>query len=464
MLDFLIFYEIKNREFESIVLLRNELVSRGYTVDYFSFCQSSDINAVRRYRNRVKVAVMPSLYHNTEILEIVEYVAGKVENIVNLRWEQVYTNATEENKGYYAHPKELAQKALHCCWGEKPRQLLESVGIESGNISVTGPMQMDLLASMFDGYYMQKGVLFKEHGIPLDKPCILFISSFSVSTFPKDMREEYILQFEEKERSAYVEFIRKEEQTRGIIADWLIELSRRYGCTVVYRPHPTELDTAEVSRMREEGNVRVIAEGNVKQWIMRCDQVYTWYSTSAAEAYFAKVPCTVLRPVELSHSDDLPIYEGVEYITDQESFFRRFEELASGENGKGGLDGGVMEAYYGCTQERPAYIRTADYLESILSGSYRFPWKDTGMRGKMYSYMKDAKRGFKSVCRDAIEWCEKGELGKVFLSAGCMSALSVRMERHRMWLRDMEGKVISDKEFEDMQRKLASFCAKDHTA
>ena len=94
MIDFLIMYEIGTREFEGISLLGNELKKRGYTIDYLSFdkvMHNEYINQhrhLKKYKNNVKVVLMPSVYHNTELSNIVYYVCGKVKKIVNLRWEQ----------------------------------------------------------------------------------------------------------------------------------------------------------------------------------------------------------------------------------------------------------------------------------------------------------------------------------------------------------------------------------------
>ena len=114
-IDFLIFYVVKNRELESIVLLGEELKNKGYRVDYFSFFELDNGKKIKAVRNKVKVAIMPSLYHNNEIMNIVYSVAGRVDKIINLRWEQVYRNRVESNFDSYMYPKELAKDAYHCC-------------------------------------------------------------------------------------------------------------------------------------------------------------------------------------------------------------------------------------------------------------------------------------------------------------------------------------------------------------
>jgi len=160
-IDFLIIYEHKNREFESIALLKHELVRRGYTVEFFGFNEYHNIKKRRKLFNNVKIAVMPSLYHDEEILSFVYGVAGKVKNIVNLRWEQVFPRNTEKNLEHYVYPKENAKNAYHCCWGQRPLEMLLEVGVKRDNLFVTGPIQMDFVRKSFEGYYLGKSELFK---------------------------------------------------------------------------------------------------------------------------------------------------------------------------------------------------------------------------------------------------------------------------------------------------------------
>ena len=71
MIDFLILYEVAVRELEGVTLLGNELINRGYSVEYLSFTKVA-INKYANYHrflkkffNKVRVVLMPSLYHDT---------------------------------------------------------------------------------------------------------------------------------------------------------------------------------------------------------------------------------------------------------------------------------------------------------------------------------------------------------------------------------------------------------------
>lgn len=368
MIDFLIFYEIKNREFESIVLLRNELEKRGYVVEFFSFFENRNYSKCKLFFNKVRIAVMPSLYHNEEILQFVYRVAGKVENIINLRWEQVFTHHTELDMNYYVYPKQLAREAYNCCWGVKTKSFLQKLGIPSEKSYITGPIQMDLLRKSFRKYYLCRDELFSKYNISTNKKCVLFISSFSVSTFSTAEKDLYLSQFSYEERTHVEAFIKNESLTRRFLADWLLKIVRTYDCTIVYRPHPTEIDNPELIELKKEANVKVISDENVKQWILCCDHIYTWYSTSFSEAFFAKKRCDILRPLAIRYEDDLPIYDGLSFITNVNQLTDNYNKYLNDYKDL------CINDYYDFDPIIPSYIRTIDFFEKVINSNNRFPW------------------------------------------------------------------------------------------
>lgn len=374
-IDFLIFYEVKNREFESIVLIRNELVKRGYNVEYVCFAEGYDAKKLNEFVDRVKVAIMPSLYHETECVEIVYRIAGKVDKLINFRWEQVYSNETEIDKNYYAYSKGIAKEAYQCCWGNRPRYLVESAGVSPEKIAVTGPVQMDLLLPQFRRRYLTKQELFTKYNIDPNKPAILYISSFSCGTMSDKELKSYVTQFEEKERESFLNFVSKEKQTIKLMTEWLRNISQERDCTIIYRPHPTENRSKEVEKLKSLPNVKVISEENVKQWILCCNQVYTWFSTSLAEAYVANVPCYILRPIELNHGEDIPIYSYFKYITSYEEFLNNYDKtLLHGEGNNEYYKDCKLSEYYDVKTDYASYKRAADYFEWVLMEGEKFPW------------------------------------------------------------------------------------------
>ena len=410
-LDFLIFYEVKNREFESIVLLRNELVKRGYSVDFFSFFELNDRKRRKKFFNNVRVAIMPSLYHQEEVLKIVYSVAGKVDNIVNLRWEQVFTNKTEVEMEYYVYPKGIAQEGYHCCWGKRPMDMLKRAGVNGNRIAITGPIHMDFLRPEFKEYYLSKKDLYNKYNIACDKECILFISSFSMSTLNENELEYFLLDHEEPEKENIRQFILKEKKSHKLIIEWLIKLAEMKDCTIIYRPHPVEYNTKEVEVLFRIPNIKVISEENIKQWILRCDQVYSWYSTSFAEAFVAGIPCAILRPEAIDYDDDLPIYKDLEYIQTFEDFCKYYEEMSSYEDDLS-KNQGIIADYYDIQDKKMSYVRTSDFLEKILNEQNRFPWNSIATSDYIKIRYYYIKQDLKKMISGFIEKNSKSYLAK----------------------------------------------------
>lgn len=441
-IDFLIFYEVKNREYESIVLLKNELCKRGYSVDYFSFFELDNFSKIKRLRNNVKVCLMPSLYHEHEILSFPYTVAGKAEKIVNLRWEQVYRNRVELDFESYMYPKQIAQEAYHCCWGSKPLELYKQAGISEEKLKIVGPMQMDLLLPQYQKYYKTKDELFEQYNLPKDRKTILFISSFTIGTFSDTAADNYLLQFNETERECLKRFYKCEKKSRKIICEWLTKLAIEKDCTVIYRPHPVEESTKEIRELQTNHNIRVISEENIKQWLLVCDQVFSWYSTSFAEAYIAKVPCYVLRPEEIEYNEDLPIYKGLRFIKSYEDFSSIYDNCLLNCNNAIECND-VIDEYYDINSEIPSYIRVANYLDEILKCDSKFPWNNTSAYNRIKCRIFNKKREFKSNIYNS-----KNKI--------ICKLLGERIDAYKKQLKSNQLKIISDSQFAKMEKIMDS--------
>lgn len=455
-IDFLIIYEHKNREFESITLLKHELVRRGYTVEFFSFYEMHNRKKRKRLFDNVKIAVMPSLYHDEEILNFVYGVAGKVKNIVNLRWEQIFSKKTENNLDYYVYPKQNAKKGYHLCWGQRPYEMLKNAGVEDSNLFITGPIQMDFLRNDFNGYYFDKRALFEQYEIDKKKKCILFSSSFVSCSWNKWELEWLFSQFDEEEKETVKRKIEEQVKSREIVVGWLDRLASEKGCTVIYRPHPAEAKTDLIDHLKENENIRVIGDYNIKQWILTCDQVYTWNSTSLIEATVAGIPCAVLRPIKFDVNDEYSIYEEIPYITNYQQIVDYYEGNFANIS-KQFVDNQKLNSYLSIEPDKPSYMRTADVLELALKDDYYFPWNSFS-EDDVYGIRKDRKKQDRNDLLSQIVFKPfynfhflKRVLNRIFPSLNHQYAVLV----------DDAKKVISEEEFQQMEEKIAYVISKN---
>lgn len=368
MIDFLFVYEHRAREIESLCLLRAELQRRGYSVEILQ------VNSYHGYgfflQKKPRVVMVFALYGNKELRYNVYRICGSIKKIVSCQCEQVLSDI--ELKEERTLPKEHAAQAVFLCWGNSFRAWLEAHGVH--HAIETGAVQMDLLLPRFRGYDLSRQAIAAQYKINAGDKIILYISSFSYTTLRRheaeDLRNllgcrmfEDMLEQQEKAKAATLEWIEK-------------ALQANENMVFIYRPHPAErVDQTLWKMSRKSDRFKVISEYSVRQWILVADKIYTMYSTSIADAFFAKKPCLILRPVPVSAQTDSCIYKNAKAITSYEEFEKTLREASSNEFPIAERD---IHAYY--NTEGMAYQRVCDLLIKVLETSaYDMPdYEQTG--------------------------------------------------------------------------------------
>lgn len=106
MYDFLILYEGKVRELESICLLAAELENRGYKVKIIN----TFLYQVKRIKRiNAKIVITPFLYTNSDINDYVLKICQNFNFIINLRWEQIFSVKNETDFNSWGYPKDEAK-------------------------------------------------------------------------------------------------------------------------------------------------------------------------------------------------------------------------------------------------------------------------------------------------------------------------------------------------------------------
>lgn len=107
---------------------------------------------------------------------------------------------------------------------------------------------------------------------------------------------------------------------------------------------------------------RVISDETVKQWIIACDKIYTWVSTSIAEIYASGKSCAILRPAEVPYDIDITIYNGSKSINKFEEFKKVF---VSNENVPFPIEKSKISHYYDIAPDRYSFERVCDVIEEV---------------------------------------------------------------------------------------------------
>lgn len=379
MVDFLIVYELVQREMENVALLGAELERRGYCVELVKFPFINISKLRKKYLNNVKVVLCQSMYDEAVLHNLVYHIAGKVEKIVNLQWEQIGTVSDEQNNCSARMPKGSAKNIPHICWGKRPQEMLINAGMDEKRTVITGPIQMDFLREEFDSYYKSRAELYKEFEIPSDKKTALFISSLSYTS----LDENEIHRLEKALGKEFVTVFRDVSiRTQRAVLEWIGKaLSEDEELIFIYRPHPAEAGSEILREAQKKYNrFFVINKYSVKQWIKRCDMIYNWFSTSAAEVHYAGKSAFVLRPVELPEKYEVALLKDCSFITS-------YEEFAGSLCEKEGITVSEerINSYYDVS-DVPAYVRLADFLEKVIkTNEFDYKWsKETQKFCKSY--------------------------------------------------------------------------------
>lgn len=368
--DFLILYEVKNREFENVCLIKNELERRGYKVLIRNTWNFTD----KLSKIDAEVVLTPWLY-NTSSVYFVATCVKKLRKVVNLQWEQVHTNIDEDSKKSIYNIRGCAKNGIHFSWGTKNRnRLVNECKIDSKNVKIVGNITLDFFRQEFKKYFLSKEELLSKYNLPTSKRILLFISSFAYVNLPEEVLEKT----KKKLASDVKEFVDISINSQMIILKWIeTYLEQNQDVLFIYRPHPAEIENSSLKKLEKcYYNFRVIGEMSIKQWIVWSDNIFTWYSTSAMEVLAANKPLNILRPIKIPKDRELTIANKATTINTYDEFVNATITTQN----KFPLSVKTLSKYYEVDKETPVYIKVSDELEGIHKNNvYKINFKKFGM-------------------------------------------------------------------------------------
>lgn len=358
-MEFILFYEEKERELQNAYLLRFELNRRGHELYICNPYRMLNITK-ERFDFEPDAILTPFLYEEHQLEKIIKPLfSKKIKRIVNLQYEQLLSNNKDEIELHM--PKGLNENAIHLCWGNRMQKLLLSYGIPENNAPIVGCLNIDMDLSRFEHLYKTKDELAADYSLDKNKTWIIFLSSFGMISLNSYRKEYHIDRYGE-------EYINKriilEENTRKIFLEWVVKYINDFNCEFIYRPHPSEaMDDFIVDIENKYDNFHIIKHDSVRSWIKVCDKIHTWYSTSISDIYFMKKNCSIIRPIELPdvmHNN----------LLNTGKFTRTYEDFCEFNNSDKEMEFPVpkeiIDEYFDVDEEKYAYERICDLLEDIV--------------------------------------------------------------------------------------------------
>lgn len=377
-IDFLLEYEVKNRELESLCLVAAYLRKKGYSVGFVNSWQSL-YEGQAKYKAKVLVV---SACYDDGTYNYFTTLADSYDKVVNMQWEQVVQN------NHYLLPAEQANvpysgiglRTRHVCWGEKERRwLIEHFGVQEDCPKVVGYVPADFYRPELQSSFIPREELFTRYGIDPAKKTMLFVSSFSCLDLPDTEphgKDEFFMMLQECERKTYRE-----------LCSWFEKFVQEHpDIQLVYRYHPAEKSNRTIKRIAEENkNFFAISEFPIGHWLFACDKIYSWCSTSLVEMLMTGKEVYTLRPCPVPELVDMPVYKNAQFIDNYEQFAQSVTEKGHMPT----VDEKEVYQWYDI-QPVPAYVRLGDWLiETYHDKGYRSrPIRYRPVRSKVREFVK----------------------------------------------------------------------------
>jgi len=364
-MDFIIVYERLNREYQNAVLLKVELERRGYSCLITQYYQAE--NFFKTYLGENHIILVPNMYIGKNIYRTVSRF-GKPKCIVNLQYEQVLSEKWEK-LGHH-NPRGDAKYCQHICWGKKTENRLIESGVPSANVHTLGAIQLDLLRQEFrEPRDVLRNRACKRYGFPVDGKVSLFLSSFTYA----DITPSRLLMNENAAGVKLDSFVDIHTKSRCEVVDWLEKYLNDFPDTkLIYRPHPDELSLDIVKDLENRyENFVICSEGAAKEWIEISDFVISWYSTTVVETHLLDIPYVILRPFTLPQDFDSVLLKKGMFVKSYSELKKINSEVYSGANVKSLKDQDIFD-YYEISDNKPAYIRYADFLVDLKCSHSEF--------------------------------------------------------------------------------------------
>lgn len=352
-------YELRNREYDNCLLLKNELEGRGHSVELINK------QKMFKWKHKNGIVLIPNCYR-TEDYDFYNYSLNAKNNfIINLQVEQIRSKKIDENG--FCIPKGKAKDITHLCWGKNSKEKLLRNKIPEDNLKTVGAIHLDFLREEFSDFWYSREEIAKKYNLPFEKKWILYISSFAyvnneviVNKLKEDFgggeKANHISEFEQLSIISQYETLK--------YMDKFLENNQEF--IIIYRNHPIENNCKEIKMLTQKYPQQFynISDLNVKQWIQISDQIITWFSTAIIESYVARKMCYILRPFAIPNEIDASIYENVtDFITTYNELETAIENYENNDFEKDfPISGETIQADYNIS-DIPSYIQIADLID-----------------------------------------------------------------------------------------------------
>ena len=282
-IDFLFIYDSYVREVESLMKVKEFLLSKGYSVKIVP-------NHWKRYYNSwrysPKVILLPFMYNRFDGCYSIYRSLYPKAQFVNIHSEQI---SNDDTKVLMLPQDQDAKNVWHTAWGKDFSDSLEDCGVDPRLIKITGNIRFD---SLINDRRVEQGVS-NDH--------LLFPSSFGLSMMDESYLNDVARIIPRESLDRQIVFMKKmRKQTFKILYEFALA---RPEVIVLVRPHPhVRIDIyksvflGDIDKANLPDNIRIERQGSIGEFFKVRGKVLAWHSTTVLESILLGKPTSIIAP------------------------------------------------------------------------------------------------------------------------------------------------------------------------
>ncbi len=368
-IDILILYEHVDRELDVACAVKCLLEARyGLRVKIIQH-PVGQLNAdAQMLWLKPKLVVLPHCYRSAVHAP---YVLDWPEAIYfNLMWEQIFYQGNSTAK--VPHGKFALEHVIHHAWGDFSAAYLRAAGAPQSHIFVNGHPAYMLYNEPYRRFYITRSELARRCGLDPERRWVFFPENYNWAFYSAEVIENYIrlgqpaaevYAMRDFSRASFAEVIR-----------WCCAAAAGGEIELIIRPRPAtqsdEFKSAVSAVMATlPGNMRIIKDETVREWILASDVVVSSHSTSLIEAAVAGKPSYMLLPSPMPPALQLEWHQLAPHVASQAEFERVCFSAA------GGAENNSLCAWAHAVimAHGDAISNLADYLARLVRGALPRP-------------------------------------------------------------------------------------------
>ncbi|MAD40839.1 MAG: hypothetical protein CL623_00400 [Arcobacter sp.] len=294
-IDVIFFVEHKDRELESIELVKSKLTKEGIS----SIIVSTFFHLLHLFLYKPKVIIFPYLLSKKVWpVDFVYEIYGDDVYYINMNWEQLLSSASQE----YKKPQDefVKNQVIQLSWDKHfKNNFLLKYEVERKNIHISGNIANEILHNLIDKKNEWRNNLAIEFNLDTSKKWLFMPMNYGWAFSTDELIKGRISSgYDEKIAWEYKKYSQK------CLKEFILfieNLSENYNYEIIIRPHPSITEEQYKNEFEKEinsipQNITLNKSYSIREWIIASDIVGSSWSTSVWDAHNIGKPVFLFTP------------------------------------------------------------------------------------------------------------------------------------------------------------------------